>query len=293
MKKTLAVMALAVCAHLGLAQSIAPVYASTFAQWQLAGQQALVSGSNTVVPFGPCTSFAGGKQFNVLANTQPIRIVDSNPALSETITPTSVVVTAAGCTATLAPTNAHALPYYLISGTAGLQEAINATVNSNSFNSIVLDQAFHNLGGGASTVYAAAGSPNISIKDVTLAVDPAWRWNGTHYVPNYSAPQSAYTLTVAAGAAAGTSPTIANNAGSSPNVMSVALTEGTSPTTGTLFTETFGTAWTTAANCVIQSVGNNVAPPVTVVQTSTTVITFTVASAPTASTAYAFNISCQ
>lgn len=270
------------------------VLVSQFAQWRLAGTQSLASGSNTVVPFGPCVATAGSFSFVELSNSAPVRIVDpGNPSLDETVTPTNVVVSAQNCTATLAPTKAHPLPYYLISGSAGLQEAVNATSLAGQQNTALLTTAFWANGGTSAMIAAATPNANLGLVDVTQAP----------YV-NYHVVSSVYTgyantggaaPTAAAGAASGASPTIANTGNG--NSFTVALTTGTATTTGTLFTE----VWPSSASfgyvpsVTVKSVGAN-APPAftyTVTGSSTHTLTVSVTTAPTASTSYSFQVSAQ
>jgi hypothetical protein len=264
--------------------------ASQFNQWQASGSVNLVAGANPLVTVSPCQAVAGGKNFPVLTASTPIKIVDpNNPSIDEVLTPTSIT---GGCTATFTTANAHTTPWYITSGTCGLQEAINNVAQSGVLNSIILDYKFHAFGCGQSTVYGAAGSANVSLVDVTISPNSAYRWNGTNYLSSYS--YNTGSLTVAAGAAAGTGPTIANTTNGTANSWTVTLTTGTSPTTGTLFTETFGTAFPTGgANCVVQSVGANSSPALTVAATSTTVETISVTTAPTAATQYIFNGTCN
>ncbi|MDE2102633.1 MAG: hypothetical protein KGL39_35635 [Patescibacteria group bacterium] len=293
MKKLLALAAL-------IALSIIPapaqqIKASAFAQWRLAGQQPLLAGSNSVVPFGPCTATAGSTTFNVLAASTPVRIVDpANPSIDETVTPTNIAIGQSNCTVTLAPANAHPMPYYLISGTAGLQEAINNGAVSGQSNTIVLDQAFHILGGGAGTIGSVSGSGVLPLIDNTVSPETAWRSVAGAYATSFSADT---VPTLAAGAAAGTSPTVANAAASNGNILTADITSGTATTTGTLFTETYSTGgFTVAPNCTVQSVGNNSAPSFTYANSAASghgVITVTSVVAPAASTAYVFNISCN
>jgi hypothetical protein len=282
-------------AAVGQAQTVTHLgVASQFNNWKVQGNQNLAVGSNTLVSFSPCLVTAGGTNFNAVAASTPIKIYDpGNTAADEVITPTAIVA-GSTCTATLSPSNAHTMPWYIGSGTAGLQEALNAVALTSALNVIELDSVYHAFGGGAATAYAAAGNANVTLTDVTIAPPVSYRWNGTHYVPNYSINNIA-SPTLAAGAAAGSSPTTSNNAGSSGNIMTANVTTGTATTTGTLFTETVGTASPGGGNlnCTVQSVGANNFPVPITLSASTTVLTATVATAPTASTAYVFNVGCN
>lgn len=266
--------------------------ATQFNQWRVQGTTNLAVGANPQVPISPCSVTAGGANFNALAASTPIKIYNpNNPAIDEVVTPTNIVV-GSTCTATLTVTNAHATPWNIGSGTQGLQEAINATVATGVLNTVILDQAWFAAGGTAKTVNLAVGSPYISILATSITPYPTYRWNGTAYVPSYSL-LNVSAPTIAAGAAAGSSPTVSTAAGSSGNIMTANVTTGTATTTGTLFTETVGTAAVGGnLNCTVQSVGVNT-PPAFTVTMSSTVVTVAVAVAPTVSTAYVFGLACN
>lgn len=265
--------------------------ASQFNNWRVQGNQNLASGSNTLVSFAPCLVSAGGVNFTALAASTPIKINDpGNPAIDEIITPTAIVANGNGCTATLSPTNAHPQPWFISSGTYGLQEAINAYKLSGQMLVVELDSAWHAAGGGPDTWYAAAGNATTSLRDVAISPMVAMKWNGTNYVTTYSL--NGLSATIAAGAAAGTSPTVTNNAGGGGNLITANVTTGTATTTGTLFTETV-TASTGNLNCTVTNVGSNIPVPFTWTSASTTVLTVSVATAPAVSTAYVFHIQCE
>lgn len=293
--KVLAILAIALSSGLAYTQSIAhqPV-ASQFNNWRAPGTTNLVAGANTLVPISACSLSAGGTSFYALAASTPIKINDpGNPAIDEVITPT-VVVQGGACTATLTTTNAHQAPWFLTSGSGGLQEAINAGTQTSVLNTVILDAQWHLQGFGASTIGAATGNINMALSDVSISPAVSYKWNGTNYKPTYSL--NGVTATLAAGAAAGTSPTVSNNVASSSNIWTANVTTGTATTTGTLFTETLTTASPNSSgnvNCVVQAVGANIPPAITVVATSATVLTVTVAVAPAVSTAYIFNGVCE
>jgi hypothetical protein len=266
--------------------------ATQFNQWRSYGSVNLIAGANANVTVSPCQVQGGGPtQFSPFTASTPIKIVDpNNPSIDETITPTSVV----SCTATLTTTNAHPTPWYIISGSGGLGEAINNTAQSGLLNSVIIDAPWHANGFGASTIYAlVAGSTSITLEDATINPKATYRWSGTHYVPSLALFGVA-SPTPAAGAAAGTAPTISNNAGSSGNLMTLNLTTGTATTTGTLFTETVATAPPLSGNmnCVLQNVGANV-PPAISISSALGVLTATVAVAPPISTPYIINLTCN
>lgn len=288
------VTALLCLASIAGAQTIAhqPV-ASQFNNWRAQGSVNLIVGANLAVMVSPCSQSAGGMQFAALAASTPIKIWDpGNTAIDEILTPTSI----SGCTATFTAANAHPTPWYITSGTGGLQEAINATVLSGQINPVILDTAWHQGGWNQQTAYNAAGNSNAPLIDVTIAPFVTFRWNGTHYLQTYAIDGVAAS-TIAAGAAAGTSPTVSVATGSSGNLMVANVTTGTATTTGTLFTITIPTAPPNSSGnpaCVGQSVGANNFPVVlTIAGASGTTFTGAVSVAPPVSTAYVFAISCN
>jgi hypothetical protein len=300
MHKT-AIATIALAASMAGAQTVThQIVASQFSQWRIAGTAALTTGANAVVPFSPCAVSAGGTNFQAVTNGVALKIVDpANPSVDEVVTPSSVVVSPGNCTASITTVNAHPLPYYFISGTQGLQEAIDANALSGQSNVVILDRLFHQLGGGAITAYSAAGKGNLSLLDVTVSPYASFRWNGSNYAGNYTSPQGTVLPTLAAAAAAGTSPTVSNVPGSLVNLLQASVTTGTSTTAGALFTETYPAtgSFTSAANCTVQSVGASTPPAFTVADTyngsNEALLTVSVASAPAASTTYLFNITCQ
>jgi hypothetical protein len=103
------------------------------------------------------------------------------------------------------------------------------------------------------------------------------------------------TMSMGAGAAAGTSPAIACASGHVCDGVSgaVTLTTGTSTTTGTLATLSFPNTHTNSANCVVDVLQSGVGRVTTASWSeSTTALTLTANSALTASTAYQIRYWC-
>ena len=299
MKKIVAAL-LCLAASAGYAQSITGGgIASQFNNWKAYAQSGpygntnIAVGANTI-SVNPCQVQGDTNHLiPVFSANTPIKIVDlGTPSLSEVFTPTTV--TNGGCTATFTAANAHGSNYYFASGTYGLQEAINATTQSGVLNTVTLSAAWFNAGGTASTIYNAVGNPYIVVEAANIRPIPPYRWNtaSSHYIPVFSLLGIA-NPTLAAGAAAGTAPTVSNNAASSGNIMTANVTTGTATTTGTLFTETVGTPPPTGnMNCTVQNGGANI-PPAFTWTTAAGVLTVTVAVAPPVSTAFIFNIACN
>lgn len=102
------------------------------------------------------------------------------------------------------------------------------------------------------------------------------------------------TMGVAAGAAAGSSPTIACATSHTCDGISgtVTLTTGTSPTTGTLATLSFPNTHTNQANCMVTTLSATAMITTTTWTESTTAITITANAALTASTPYTIKYWC-
>jgi len=102
------------------------------------------------------------------------------------------------------------------------------------------------------------------------------------------------TMGVAAGAAAGSGPTIACAASHVCDGVSgtVTLTTGTSPTTGTLATLNFPNTHTNQANCMVTTLSATAVITSNTWTESTTAITIMANTAPAASTAYTIKYWC-
>lgn len=270
-------------------------FAVDYSQWAIRNQS-----PNTYLfsPNGLCVATASGAQFFPFATNAPVEILDATPANSEVVTPSSVTNTGSQCGFSASPANNH-YSFQVVSGTAGLQESLNAlAVPTTAYPAtIMLDRNWFTaaasvVGTTASAIITAAkGNAHAFLEDVTTAGPTFYVWNGTAYASGTwvnAAP------TAAAGAAAGTSPTISDSG--TALATTVSLTAGTATTTGSLFTVTWGSGkgFTYApTGCTVTSVG---AVPFTafttaVSGTTTPVLTVTATVAPTASTAYKFAIS--
>ena len=289
-----------VAAGVARAQTVAnQVIVSQYSNWSVQGTVSLASGANTAIPFSPCLVSGANKNFQAFSTSAPIKIVDpNNPSIDEVVTPSAVVLAPGNCTATFTTTHAHPIPYSIVSGSAGLQEAVNANALSTTQNTAVLDLKFYSqassIGGAAHVIAAATASPTLSLLDLTQAPNVAYQSVSGVYTAY--ANTGGLAPTAAAGAAAGTSPTGPTNVGNG-NTFTVSLTTGTATTTGTLFTETWPAtaSFTRIPNVTVVSTGANVPPAFTVAVTGSTthVLTVTMASAPPTATAYVFQVSAQ
>ena len=153
------------------------IIASQYGQFQVQG-----TGENSYV-FSPtaCQVTAGNKNFSALRQGVPVRIVDpGNHALDETVN--AGLVNISVCSVQLAARNRHVPPFYLTSGTAGLQEAINANAASGPANTIIIETGFYALGGTTSVITSVTGgTANLGIVDVTTTPYTWYQWNGANY----------------------------------------------------------------------------------------------------------------
>ncbi|HET6219820.1 MAG TPA: hypothetical protein VFE27_22530 [Acidobacteriaceae bacterium] len=184
MKKLLAVLTVLLCCANVQAQNIeGQIIASQYGKWRVPGYA-----PNTYSSFAPssCRVQGGASFFFAFTVGTPIAIVDANPALTETVMPTSTVDTNVSCAVTIAPSNDHEVPFYLTSATGGLQEALNQNFTTPQTNTVILDSTFYELVGGAANaaavIAAAQGSIKLGLMDVTQVPTAWYQWNGTQYV---------------------------------------------------------------------------------------------------------------
>lgn len=170
----------------GVAQNQGPqfVWASKYNQWALAG-------SNSTYTFQATTNCIAdpysGRSYNFATNA-PVYINDLGlDANSEVVTPSAVISAVGTCGFSASPSHAHP-GFQVQSGTAGLQEALNALYKSATYPSvIILDQSWYNgivsMGLTPATVIAAAaGGTGINLVDVTQAPWVWYAWSGSAYV---------------------------------------------------------------------------------------------------------------
>ncbi len=150
--------------------------ASQYGAFQLQG-----TATNSFV-FAPaaCQVTAGGVNFSALTQGVRVRVVDpGNRSLDETVTAGLVNINA--CSVQLAVSNTHVPPFYVTSGTAGLQEAINANSKGGPANTVVLDASWYALGGSSSIITSVRGSTSLGLVDITTTPYTWYSWNGSAY----------------------------------------------------------------------------------------------------------------
>lgn len=278
----------------------APVYyASSFNLWALNGQS-----PNTYTFQGRsiCQSSGQNSTFFVFNTNAPVFIQDIGASTNnEVVTPSAVVNTAGSCGVSVSPSHSH-YSFQMKSGTAGLQEAVNAVSANGGYPTVIaLDRNFFVAANGVpstnaiSIIGAIAGNPNAILQDITTLPNTYYTWSGTAYTTTHTWVNTAPTPT--AGAGAGTSPTISTLGGSTPLSGVVSLLTGSATTTGTLFTLQWpANTLYYAGTCAVASSGANAYTTFTSATSLTTERTLTVTvatTAPVAATQYFFTYICK
>ena len=270
-------------------------YATSFQLWSINQQS-----PNTYIFQGRslCNSQGQNLNFFVFNTNAPVLIADSNSSNSEVVTPSAIVNTAGSCGATVAPSHNH-YTFQLKSGTAGLQEGINALDGQGAWPALLLlDKNWWTIanqipGTTAATILGAAkGDASVMVEDITTLGPTYYVWNGSAYASGTwvnTAP------TAATGAAAGTATSKVATGTALSGTYS--FTTGTA-TTGTVFTETWansGQFQAAPGSCTVTSTGATAPPTLTVTNTYSShgIMTVSVASALTSTTAYSFSWNCK
>ncbi len=97
-------------------------------------------------------------------------------------TPSSVYIGV--CSVNMATTYSHVPPFYLTSGTGGLQEAITANQTNDGPNIILLNPEWYRLiapGNAASIIASVHGIPDLGLEDITTTPYTFYQWNGSQY----------------------------------------------------------------------------------------------------------------
>lgn len=150
--------------------------ASQYAQWSLPSVAA-VAGTFSFPPTFCQIQLGGGRIFNPLSTNASLKIIDAVSANTETVTPSAITLTSSLCTVSMAPSNTH-VSYTIVSGTCGLQEAINDLGTSGG--EVVITQEFYDKGCTQSTItglnplVTSTSGPirqNIYIHDISAGQD--------------------------------------------------------------------------------------------------------------------------
>lgn len=165
--------------------------AISFAQWSILSQSSAFSWSPVGLCYVPSPASAGAQMFPFATNA-PVYIQDSpSGANNEIVTPSTVTAPGSSCGFTATTSHSHS-SFYVMSGTAGLQEALNQLKSlSTPASVVVLDHSWYSqisaIGATASSVIAAAsGSTAINLVDQTTSPWTWYAWNGSAYVASSS-----------------------------------------------------------------------------------------------------------
>jgi hypothetical protein len=190
MKNTcLLVFAIVVSCGLVQAQSVGQIIAAQYGEYTVTGSNA----GGFSFPAATCQVSGGGKNFAAFSAGVPVKIVDSNPNLTEIATPSSVFIGV--CSLNMATAHSHTPPYYLTSGTGGLQEAITANQTTDGPNTILLNAEWYKLiapGNAASVIASVHGIADLGLEDITTTPFTFYQWNGTQYAVVSSGGSSTY-----------------------------------------------------------------------------------------------------
>jgi hypothetical protein len=174
----LAVVAIVVCLPHAQAQSAGQIIAAQYGEFRVTGST--IGGFS--FPPATCQVSGGGQNFAAFSVGTPIKIVDGNPNLTEVATPTSVYINA--CSVNMTTAHPHVPPFFLTSGTGGLQEAINANQTTNGPNTILLNAEWYQLiapGNAVSVIASVKGIPDLGLEDITTTPYTFYQWNGSQY----------------------------------------------------------------------------------------------------------------
>jgi hypothetical protein len=144
------------------------LYAANFAHWTASPTPQGTRWDNP----GQCFGASGGVTFPLYATNAPVTIVDlATSSWTETVTPSLVNYSGSGCSVALPATHPHA-NYYLKSGTAGLQEALNWAGGGNYV--VILTPDWSTLGGTTGMITAAAAGTNTTVLDMRTSTAVAY-----------------------------------------------------------------------------------------------------------------------
>jgi hypothetical protein len=170
---------LIVCARVHAQNIEGQIVASQFGQFQVPGT------GNESLQFSPasCQVSGGGKNFSAFEAGVPIKIVDTNPALTEIDTPTTVFLSA--CSVAMTTTYPHSIPFYLTSGTGGLQEALSNGIEAGGGpTTVILNADWYTQvkpANPATVLASVKGSTSLGLVDVTTTPYTYYQWNGSNY----------------------------------------------------------------------------------------------------------------
>jgi hypothetical protein len=111
MKTLLCCLTVLLCVSSAQAQNAGQIIAAQYGEFKVPGAAA----GGFSFPPATCQVSGGGRNFAAFSAGTPIKVVDSNPNLTEVATPSSVYLGA--CSVNMATVYNHVPPFYLTSGT--------------------------------------------------------------------------------------------------------------------------------------------------------------------------------
>ncbi|HXI43462.1 MAG TPA: hypothetical protein VNH83_26005 [Bryobacteraceae bacterium] len=162
-------------------------YVPAFNAWQLQVTGTNSTGTSTLAVASGNVTLADGTNLSPLSTNAPITILDAN---SETVTPSAIGSACSqgpnqqpsSCTFTASFTYVHGSGSRIVSGTYGLQEAINYA-HGGAGGNVIVHSGFP---GSVSTITAAAGFVDTQITYNHSGYPINYVWNGSNYVSNPS-----------------------------------------------------------------------------------------------------------
>ena len=149
------------------------LYAANFAHWTASPTPSGTRWDNA----GQCYAVSGGLIFPMFSTATAITIVDQGvPSNTETVTASLASYFGSGCSVSLNAAHSH-LNYYLKSGTAGLQEALNWAGSSRAV--VVLTPDWTTLGGTTGMITTARAGANTTILDMRTSTLVAYTCSTT------------------------------------------------------------------------------------------------------------------
>jgi hypothetical protein len=157
------------------------LYASDFGKWNMPAGIGPATGQIVYSNPDICKVSSSGYNFIGPKVGRPLKIHDGNPSLIETVIPTQVQINVSNCVIT-APMAYQHLSYYLESGTAGYQEAIDYNISKWYGGIVALTPQWTEQGGLTGMITAATGGNSVSVIDERQSCFVAYNWSSSTYV---------------------------------------------------------------------------------------------------------------
>lgn len=154
-------------------------FATDYGQWTIPQGSSPAFGAIQWSTASLCTPISQGNTIYPIQVGRKIKIVDADPTKTETVTITAARTTGPSCTLNAVMQYQHTT-YTITSGTAGLQEAIDAGRVA-GVAVVIVTPGWVALGGQESQILGAIGSSAVPILDYRTAPTNSYGWNGSGY----------------------------------------------------------------------------------------------------------------